>query len=254
MKKEMKKLIRWSIFEEEVVAFTSTRQIGNVSLTSDASEKTVENIKDMAKIANISQENFIGCNQTHSTNFYKVSEKDIFEGGYINGNKIENCDGLYTSIPNIALMSFHADCNPVLIYARDKKIIGAIHAGWQGTVDCIVTKMVNHLIINECCSSQEMYVYIGPSISKEALEIKDDVLELVKAMPFDSSSYYVKKNDSTYLLDAKGLNKQQLINANIPAENITISPYCTYNNDKLFYSHRRGDAERCASCILLPKK
>ncbi len=247
----MEKLISWGIFENEISAYSSTRVIGNLSLMSDPSETTVKNIKAMSKLANIPTSNLVGCNQTHSTNFHKVTKTDIENGGYINGCAVENCDALYTDIANVGLMSFHADCTPVLLYARDKKIIGSIHAGWRGTVDCITTKMVKHLIDVEICNPDEIYAYIGPAISKEALEVKDDVIDLVKKMPFDTTPYYQKNADESYFLDCKGLNILQLLCCNIPKPNILLSQYCTFFDNEYFYSHRRGESERCASFIAL---
>ena len=43
-------------------------------------------------------------------------------------------DALVTDIPGICIAVSTADCVPVLVYAPDKKVVAAIHAGWRGTV------------------------------------------------------------------------------------------------------------------------
>ena len=58
-------------------------------------------------------------------------------------------------------------------------------------------------------------------------------------MSFDTSSFYKQKEDKAYLLDSKGLIQQQLLNLNVPKQNITISPYCTIKDEDLFFSYRR---------------
>ena len=37
-----------------------------------------------------------------------------------------------------ALCVLTADCAPILIYEKDKKIIGCIHAGWKGAVNGVI--------------------------------------------------------------------------------------------------------------------
>ncbi len=53
-------------------------------------------------------------------------------------------DALVTDIPGFCIAVSTADCVPVLVYAPDKKVVAAIHAGWRGTVKQIVAK--NHLL------------------------------------------------------------------------------------------------------------
>ena len=58
-------------------------------------------------------------------------------------------------------------------------------------------------------------------------------------MSFDTSSFYTKKEDGAYLLNSKGLIKKQLELLGILQTNITISPYCTIENNDLFFSYRK---------------
>ena len=51
-------------------------------------------------------------------------------------------DALVTDIPGICIAVSTADCVPVLVYAPDKKVVAAIHAGWRGTVKQIVAKTI----------------------------------------------------------------------------------------------------------------
>ncbi|MEG0367775.1 MAG: polyphenol oxidase family protein, partial [Coprobacillus sp.] len=126
------------------------------------------------------------------------------------------------------------------LYCKDQKIVAEIHSGWKGTVNEIVFKVTKHLIEQEHCNPKDIYAYIGPSINKENFEAKDDIINLVKNMSFDTSSFYTKKDQDTYLLDSKGLIKQQLLNLNVLEKNITVSPYCTIENEELFFSYRRN--------------
>ena len=67
-----------------------------------------------------------------------------------------------------------------------------------------------------------MYCLIGPCLSKKHLEVQDDVINQVKKMNFDTSPFYQKTDETHYLLDNKGLNKQQLLNLGVLEENILL--------------------------------
>ena len=84
-----------------------------------------------------------------------------------------------------------------------------------------------------------MLAYIGPCICQNCLEVMDNVIDLVKEMDFDATPFYKKTDETHYLLDNKGLNKQMLLNLGLSENNITVSPYCTVENDDLFYSYRK---------------
>ena len=59
-------------------------------------------------------------------------------------------------------------------------------------------------------------------------------------MDFDTTPYYHKTDETHYLMDNKGLNKKMLLNLGLLEDNITVSPYCTVENDDLFYSYRKN--------------
>ena len=64
------------------------------------------------------------------------------------------------------------------------------------------------------------------------------------------SPFYQKTDETHYLLDNKGLNKQQLLNLGVLEENIQVSSYCTNENNDLFFSHRvNHDGQRNVTII-----
>lgn len=237
------KLISWNCFNE-IEAYTTTK-IGNddllfnMSFNDENHEQVLNNRKQLAKHLHTDLNHMVATVQKHSTNFLQVSLKDGGKGMYSKDNAFDNYDAMYTKDPNLYLLSFHADCTPVLLYCRDQKIVAEIHSGWKGTVNEIVGKVTKHLIENENCHPDYIYAYIGPSIEERNFEAKDDIIDLVKKMSFDTSSFYHKKDDVSYLLNSKGLIKQQLLNLNVKEENITVSPYCTIENNDLFFSYRK---------------
>lgn len=237
------KLIPWHCFNE-IEAYTTTKrdddnQLFNMSFNDSNYHQVLKNRKALANYLHTDLNHMVATNQKHTTHFIEVSLKDGGKGMFHKEDAIDNYDAMYTRDSNLYLWSFHADCCPVLLYCRDQKIIAEIHSGWKGTIHEIVGKVTKHLIDYEHCNPNYIYAYIGPSIEERNFEAKEDIIDLVKQMSFDTSSFYHQKEDGSYLLNSKGLIKQQLLNLNIKEENITVSPYCTIENNDLFFSYRK---------------
>lgn len=250
------KLIPWNCFNE-IEAYTTTayenERILDMSYNESLPyEDVLKNREDLATQIHTDLQHMVATFQQHTTHFIEVSKKDGGKGMLSRDDAFIGYDAMYTRDSDLWLWTFHADCCPVLLYCKDQKIVAAIHSGWKGTVGEIVGKVAKHLIENEDCSSEHMYAYIGPSLSQENFEAKDDIIDLVKQMSFDTSSFYIKKEDGAYLLNSKGLIQQQLLLLNVPKNHITVSPYCTYKDEDLFFSYRRNKSpHRNITCIKL---
>ena len=260
----MMKLISWNI-DPEIVAGTTTRQGGysqgsyaglNLGLNvGDDPQKVLANRQLLAETLHTQLDCMISPLQTHSTNLMKVSLADGGRGMYSLDVAPASIDGLYTKDSGLFLLTYHADCIPILLYERKQQLILALHSGWKGNVHEITLKAIRLLIDKENCSPKEMFAYIGPSLGKNRFEAKEDIISLVKEMEIDGSPFYTQKADGNYLLDAKGLAKAQMLLAGIPASQITVSPYCTMERQDLFYSYRADhDCGRNVSFIALKEK
>ena len=237
------KLIEWKI-SEDIEAYTTCRDDDGCifDLSYNGSLKNEDVLKNRLKLVNYLNtdlDHMVATFQQHTTNFLKVSKEDGGKGMYKREDAFYGYDAMYTRDKNLWLWSFHADCCPVLLYCSKEKIIAEIHSGWKGTVNEIVGKVTSHLISNEHVDPSEIFAYIGPSINQENFEAKDDIIDLVKKMSFDTSSFYTLKDDGAYLLNSKGLIKQQLLNLGVKEENITVSPLCTIKDNDLFFSYRK---------------
>ena len=181
-------------------------------------------------------------------------KKDGGKGIYSQKDAYLGFDALYTRDTDLTLFTFHADCCPVLLYCENQHLIAAIHSGWKGTVTEIVGKVTRHLIEDEGCDPSTIYAYVGPSIEARNFEAMDDIIDCVKKMSFDTSSFYTKKDETHYLLNSKGLIKQQLLNCGVLDEHIEVSPYCTMENDDLFFSYRKTHTKNRNISIIRLKK
>lgn len=254
------KLIPWSPFSQ-IEAYTVTR-IGGVSkgdceslnLSFNVGDDPIHVIKNRQRLAeylNTDLDHMVASRQTHSTNLLKVTKEDGGRGMYSIDDAFYNYDALYTRDKNLYLLSFHADCTPVLIYAKDQELIASIHSGWKGNVDEITLKTISYLIQHEQCNPQEIYAYIGPSINNERFEVGQDVIDQINQMSFNAKDFYKAKENGKYLFNAKGLVEKQLLLCGIPQKNITISKYCTIQDHDLFFSYRRN--KKCGRNVSMIK-
>lgn len=238
------KFIPWNCFDEieayTTCAYDEDHHVINMSYNGIDDAQVLKNRQQLAKIFKTDLSSMVATLQQHTTRFLQVSLKDGGKGMYSRNDALIGYDAMYTRDRHLWLWTFHADCCPVLLYCRDQKIVAAIHSGWKGTVGEIVGKLTKHLIDHESCQPQNIYAYIGPSIEQRNFEAKDDIIDLVKKMSFDTSAFYQRKTDGAYLLNSKGLIRQQLINLNVPSKNITVSPDCTIENEELYFSYRRN--------------
>ena len=200
----------------------------------------LKNREILAKKFDFYIDNLIYMDQTHSNNIQIIN--DTFT------NKIENCDGIITNKPNIPLMVMVADCIPVLLFDREKKVIGAIHAGRNGTFKEISKKAINIMIKKFGSNAENILVSLGPSIHSCCYEVGKDLADIAKTSFGDK--YVINRNGSFYL-DLQTLNFDQLKSVGIKEENIEISKTCT-SCDKNYFSYRRdGTTGRFAGVIKL---
>lgn len=75
-----------------------------------------------------------------------------------------DCDGLFSSNPELCLGVKTADCAPVVFIGRSK--FGVVHAGWRGLTDSILENMLEHF------ASESPTVWIGPLLPE--FEIQKD--------------------------------------------------------------------------------
>ncbi len=200
----------------------------------------LKNREILAKKFDFYIDNLIYMDQTHSNNIQIIN--DTFT------NKIENCDGIITNKPNIPLMVMVADCIPVLLYDREKKVIGAVHAGRNGTFKSISKKAVTIMTKEFDSNPKDIVVSLGPSIHSCCYEVGEDLADIAKKSFGDR---YVIKRAESFFLYLQTLNFAQLKSFGVKEKNIEISSVCTYC-DKNYFSYRRdGVTGRFAGVIKL---
>ncbi len=205
----------------------------------DRTDAVLANRIQLAEAIGIPLAHWVFPKITHSDHLVKVTSADQGKGTQNESDSIFDADALYTTDSGIGLAVFHADCVPILIYVDNTPLICAIHAGWQGTIKEITSKVISQLIKEEHIDPTHIHAYIGPCISQKNFEIDTPVLKLALAMSFDVLPFLSYVDAEHALFDTPGCNIFQLTQAGVLAENITDSRQCTYEDANRFYSFRR---------------
>lgn len=183
---------------------------------------------------------------TNNVAYQLQIHSDIFQLVGSAGNCGES-DALITNKKGLGLAVSIADCTPVLIYDSLNKVIAAVHAGWRGAKQKIVTKVISHLVSSFNSKPNDLYVYLGPSISQANYEVGEEV-----AKQFDKK--FILKTNNKYFLDVAESNYNELINFNIPENNIQKSELCTYEMNNVLHSYRRDGIKSGRSLAVIAMK
>lgn len=213
---------------------TGSYSTNNLGLhTEDDYENIIKNRELLANDLNTTLDKFVFGKQDHTANYYRVTGEDAGKGAYEFNTSIPDNDALYTFEKDIVLATYHADCTPVFFFSKKHHLVGVIHAGWLGTFREIVYKTLKHIIEEYNIEPNDITAHIGPCISGDVYEVKEDVVNKFDEIYKDAFTY---RDDKIYLDTAKA-NRIQLERLNIT--NILHDDSCTFKNEDLFFSHRR---------------
>ena len=160
-----------------------------------------------------------------------------------------SADGMLTAVPNVLLGIVTADCVPILLVAPDRRIAGALHAGWRGTQEAICLNGVARCAELWHVRPDELYAALGPAIDGCCYEVGSDVGEPMVARWGDGAAW--RPHGDKGHLDLRTINRTQLMQAGVPAEHIQRVGGCTCCRGSEFASYRREgpDAARQLSVI-----
>ena len=197
--------------------------------SNDKVDNILKNLEFVSKQFNIEKKNLKLMNQTHSN-------KVIFVDSSNKNKEKFNSDALVTKEKNLVLGVLTADCVPLLIHDKKRKMIAAIHAGWKGAYKGIIQKVIKFMF-SKGCSPNDMTVAIGPSIAMKNYEIKEEFKNKFVKKNKKNLNFFVFKKDKIYF-NLPNYVKTQVKLCKI--KNIDILNIDTFNKKNNFFSARRS--------------
>ena len=208
----------------------------------------LENLEILAKRVGFEARDIVSLPQIHSDKIFTVT-REMRGHGYFVREGVESGDGYVTGERGITLGIKTADCTPILFEAeKDGKIIavGAVHAGWRGTVADIAGKCIERLCNEFCVEPNDIRAAIGPCIHKCCYEVSRDIYDAVSlGLGEDMAENFVKKRGSEkYSCDLVGINRALLRRRGLLDENIDVIEECTCCHPEKYFSHRYSNGHR----------
>jgi YfiH family protein len=185
-------------------------------------------------------------------------------------------DALITATRGLLLAVQTADCVPILLADRRKRVVAAVHAGWRGTLARIAAKVIGRMNMEFGTRAEDVIAAIGPAIAQCSYEVGSEVAQKFAAQFPDARAWFdgpfekIVSDDSpnplrwlsmmppghdppppTVQLDLIAANRWQLLDAGLPGKNISAAGLCTACHTDLFFSYRReqGRTGRMMSVI-----
>jgi YfiH family protein len=174
-------------------------------------------------------------NQTHSNRVTLLSGENDYEA---------DSDSAISRKKGQIAVVMTADCLPILLCSQDGSEVAAIHAGWRGLVDGIVSNTVSRMR----SSPSQLMAWIGPAISQQRFEVGEDVFQLFVDRNKNASGFFHANRPQHWLFDLPGLTEQELSGHGV--NQVCRSGLCSYDDAERFYSYRRDNVTgRMASLI-----
>ena len=195
----------------------------------DFSSTVKKNLKIVKKKIDKKSKDIFLLNQIHSNKFIFINDK-------YNLKIKPNVDAVVTSQKKLPIAVLTADCVPILICDNKKMMIAAIHAGWKGAYKGIIDKVIKFMI-KKGCSLKNITAAIGPSISVNNYEVKNDFKKkLVKKDKKNLKYFKISKNKLYFDLN-RYVHSLILSNKIKIIDNLNID---TFDIKNKFFSARRA--------------
>lgn len=172
---------------------------------------------------------------------------------------IREGDGLISEQPNQAIWVASADCTPILLGDVETNRVAAVHAGWRGTAQSIVTKAIARLV-ESGSKLANIRVALGPAINGKVYQVglsvaanvcksimattqsDDEVIAI--AFKHNPSPLESDSQPGRVRLNVSLVNYLQLRQLGIEPQQIAIAPFCTYQQPEYFFSYRRTQEKK----------
>lgn len=206
----------------------------------DRPENVWKNYEILAEALGFDVRKLVFTRQTHTDIVRAVDASNAGEG--LEREVEPECDALVTNTPGLVLAAFTADCTPILLHDSVTGAVGAVHAGWRGTVADIAGNAVWAMAEHYGSRPEDIRAAIGPNIGVCCFETHADVPDAVRAVLGPEAEACIVPAGEKYRVDLKCVNAALLRRAGV--RDIEVSCDCTACRPDRFWSHRRVGNDR----------
>ena len=181
----------------------------------DTAENVQENFRRFCAAVGADPMRVVLSKQVHEPNVRLVTGADAGKGLW-RERDYQSVDAMICNTPNLPLVVFSADCGIILLHDPVHAAVGAVHAGWRGAAQGLVSI---------------------------ALRRMGEVFGTHPAEP------YIEQRGAKWHVDLKGINAHWLRADGV--EQIDVCAHCTACRPDLYWSHRRMGNARGAQIAMI---
>ena len=159
-------------------------------------------------------------------------------------------DALATDVSGQAVVTYHADCFPLLFADLGRGVVAGAHAGWRGALAGVATQTVQALHLAYGSAPQALDVLIGPGICARCYQVGTEVAEQFPAR-YGREDRYLQAEGADIRLDIAALLRLQLEDEGVEPDHIQAAGWCT-KEDNRWFSQRGGRPGRFLSVVVAP--
>jgi YfiH family protein len=167
----------------------------------------------------------------NATQVHGVKEAVITGGHVVHPGEIPEVDILITAQPGLGLVIKQADCQAVMFYDPEHRVVAHAHCGWRGQVAGILSETITRLALNFGSRPEALQAAIGPGLGPCCAEFRNYREEF----PPELWPYQVRPG----YFDLWQLSVDRLRAAGLKPENIEVANLCTRCREEEFFSYRR---------------
>jgi hypothetical protein len=245
----------------------------NLSWTQDDDMKSVtENRRRFLRaVAGTAKCELVTVRQIHSPivrvirrekKHWMVDGRSVKSLASADGRAVLRGDGMLSDVPGLLLGIQTADCIPVLIGDRRSGAVGAFHAGWRGTLARIVERGIGMIQKEFGARVEDIVAAIGPGIGPCCYAVGEEVRQEFESQFAYARELFTEVYDEDPVrtkypllfltarapghspigpqlhLNLWDANRRQLLDAGVPARQISVVKLCTACDTTRFFSHR----------------
>ena len=150
-------------------------------------------------------------------------------------------DIVLTRSTNLVIGVRTADCAPVLLADSAGKAVGAVHAGWRGTLQGALGKAVAAMEREFGSQPRHLVAAIGPCLGVCCGEMGDEVVHAFRAAGHGELAldrWFSIGPGGRWHLDLARANTDQLTGAGVLPANVHAAGLCTRSYPEIFHSYR----------------
>jgi len=156
-------------------------------------------------------------------------------------------DASYTTLKNKVCAIMTADCMPIIVTDKEGRGVAAIHAGWRGLYQGIISKTLYEFVNALSLKYQDCIVWLGPAISQKHFTVGDEVYNCFaerfsESSDFDNAFIQDPQAENKFLCDLYNLARIEL--KTLGVNEIYGGEHCTYAQDEDYFSFRRSSHQQ----------